>query len=69
MKTEETKKYKFRLSETNWVEFTQKELDGFGNVDFIDEDGNGKIIPVKRAFDNQVYDVIAPLDMIELLED
>ena len=58
------KKYRFRLSETNWVEFTQKELDKFSNVDFIDEDGKGKIIPVKRAFDKQVYDVIGIVNVV-----
>lgn len=63
------KKYKFKLSETNWVEFTQKELDGFKNVDFIDDNSKGKIIPVTRAFDKQNYQIIVPLDMIELLED
>jgi hypothetical protein len=62
-------RFKFRLSETNWVEFSQKELDNFQNVNFIDENSKGKIIPVKRTFDNQTYQVIAPLDMIELLED
>lgn len=62
------KKYRFRLSETNYVKFTQKKLDGFQNVNFIDDKSKGKIIPVKR-FDNQTYQVIAPLDMIELLED
>lgn len=62
------KKYRFRLSETNWVEFTLKELDGFKNVDFIDDKIKGKIIPIKR-FDNQGYQVIAPLEMIEPLED
>ena len=63
------KKYKFRFSETNWIEFTQKDLNGFKNVDFIDDKSKGKIIPIKRAFDNQTYQVIIPLDMIELLED
>ncbi len=59
------KKYKFRLSETNWVEFTQKELDSFKDVDYIDDNTKGKIIPINRAFDNGLYQVIAPLEMIE----
>jgi hypothetical protein len=63
-----TKKYKFRFSETNYVEFTQKDFDGFKNVDFIDDNTKGKVIPVTRAFDKQKFYVIAPLDMIELLE-
>jgi hypothetical protein len=59
------KKYKFRLSETNWVEFTQKELDSFKDVCYIDDNTKGKIIPINRAFDNGLYQVIAPLEMIE----
>lgn len=62
------KKYRFRFSETNWIEFTQKELDSFDNVFYTDDNSEGKIIPIKR-FDYKVYKVIAPLDMIELLED
>ena len=63
------KKYRFRLSETNWVEFKQKNLDNFDNVVFADDNSKEKIIiPIKR-FDNKEYKVIAPLDMIELLED
>lgn len=63
------KKYRFKLSETNWVEFTQKDFDRFKNVDFIDDNTKGKIIPVTRAFDKQNYQIIVPLEMIELLED
>ena len=59
------KKYKFRMSETNWVEFTQETLDNFKDVNFIDDNGKGKIIPVKREFDGSVYDVIVPLELIE----
>ena len=59
------KKYRFRLSETNYAEFTQKELDGFKNVYFIDDNSKGKIIPVKRTFDNLIFQIIAPLEMIE----
>ena len=59
------KKYRFRLSETNWVEFTQKELDSFKDVNYIDDNTKGKIIPINRAFDNGLYQVIAPLEMIE----
>lgn len=62
------KKYRFRSSETNWVEFTQKDFDRFKNVDFIDDNTKGKIIHIKR-FDGKEFQVIAPLDMIELLED
>ena len=64
-----SKKYKFRLSETNWVEFTQKDLDGFQNVNFIDDNGKGKIIPIKRQFDNSVYDIIVPLELLEECKD
>ena len=59
------KKYKFRLSENNWIEFSQKELNGFKNVQFIDDNGKGKIIPVKRMFDGNVYDLIVPIELIE----
>lgn len=59
------KKYKFRLSESNWVEFTQKELDSFQNVDYLDTKGKGKIIPVTRTFDKQNYNLIVPIEMIE----
>lgn len=62
------KKYRFRFSETNWIEFTQKRLDSFDDVVYTDDNSKGKIIPVKR-FDYKVFKVIAPLDMIELLED
>jgi hypothetical protein len=62
------KKYRFRFSETNWVEFTQKKLDSFDNVVYTDDNSKGKIIPIKR-FDYKVFKVIAPLDMIELLEE
>lgn len=62
-------KYKFRLSETNYVEFTQKELDGFKTVDFIDDNSKGKIIPITRAFDKQNYQIIVPLEMIEEIKE
>lgn len=62
------KKYRFRLSETNFIEFTQKDLDGFRDVNFIDDNGKGKIIPVKRQYDGNVYDVIVPIELIEELE-
>lgn len=62
------KKYKFRLSETNWIEFTQKDLDGFKDVNFIDDNGKGKIIPIKRQYDGNVYDVIVPIELIEEVE-
>ena len=62
------KKYRFRFSETNWIEFTQKKLDSFDDVVYTDDNSKGKIIPIKR-FDYKVFKVIAPLDMIEPLED
>lgn len=62
------KKYKFRLSETNWIEFTQKDLDEFKDVNFIDDNGKGKIIPIKRQYDGNVYDVIVPIELIEEVE-
>lgn len=61
-------KYRFRLSETNFIEFTQKDLDGFRDVDFIDDNGKGKIIPIKRQYDGNVYDVIVPIELIEEVE-
>lgn len=64
------KNYKFRLSESNFIKFTQKELDGFQDVTFQDENNKkGKIIPVNRSFDHQVYDLIVPLELIEECED
>jgi len=62
------KKYRFRFSETNWVEFTQEKLDSFDDVVYTDDNSKGKIIPIKR-FDYKVFKIIAPLDMIELLEE
>lgn len=62
------KKYRFRLSETNFIKFTQKDLDGFRDVNFIDDNGKGKIIPIKRQFDGNVYDVIVPIELIEEVE-
>lgn len=59
------KKYKFRMSETNFLMFTDKDLKNFKDVTFIDDNGKGKIIPVKRGFDGQVYDLIVPLELIE----
>ena len=59
------KKYKFRLSESNWIEFSQKEFDNFKNVQFTDDNSKGKIIPIKREFDGLCYQIIAPLEMIE----
>ena len=61
-------KYRFRISETNYVEFTQEDLDKFRDVDYIGEDVKGKIIPVTRSLDGKHYDIIAPLEMIELIE-
>lgn len=62
------KKYKFWLSKTNWIEFTQKDLDSFKDVNFIDDNGKGKIIPIKRQYDGNVYDVIVPIELIEEVE-
>lgn len=62
-------KYKFRMSESNRVEFTQKEFDEFKNVQYIDDNSMGKVIPVKRAIDNKIYHLLVPLEMIEEVED
>ena len=59
-----SKKYKFRISETNFLQFTEENLKNFKNVTFID----GKIIPVKRDLDGQVYDIIVPLELIKECE-
>lgn len=58
-------KYKFRMSETNWIQFTDKELESFKNVQYIEDNSMGKVIPVKREFDNKIYHLLVPLDMIE----
>ena len=57
------KRYKFRMSETNYIEFT--DLNGFKNVQYIDDGSMGKVIPVVRAFDNKTYHLLVPLEMIE----
>lgn len=62
-------KYKFRMSETNYVKFTQKEFDEFKNVQYIDDNSMGKVIPVIRAFDNKTYQLLVPLEMIEEIEE
>lgn len=64
-----TKKYKFRLSETNFLRFTDKELKNLKDVTYVNDGGKGKIIPVKRDFDGQVYDIIMPLELIEEADD
>lgn len=58
-------KYKFRMSETNWIQFTDKELESFRDVQYIDDNSKGKIIPVNRGFDNKTYHLLVPLEMIE----
>lgn len=63
-----SKKYKFRMSETNFLMFTDKELKNLRDVTFIDDNSKGKIIPVKRDFDGQVYNIIVPLELIEECE-
>lgn len=63
-----SKKYKFRLSETNFLQFTEENLKKFKDVTFVDDNGKGKIIPIKREFDGQVYDIIVPLELIEECE-
>ena len=63
-----SKKYEFRMSETNFIRFTDKELKNFKDVTFVDDGGKGKIIPIKRDFDGQVYDIIVPLELIEECE-
>ena len=62
------KKYRFRFSETNYVEFTQKDFDRFDDVVFTDDNSKGKIIPIK-CFNNKVFKIITPLDMIEEYND
>lgn len=59
------KKYKFRLSETNWIEFTQKDLDNAKTVNYVDDNSKGKILPIKRQFDGKIYDIIIPVELIE----
>jgi hypothetical protein len=63
-----SKKYKFRLTVNNWLQFTEKDLKNFKDVTFVDDGGKGKIIPVKRDYDGQVYDIIVPLELIEECE-
>ena len=62
------KRYKFRMSETNWIEFTEKDLNEFQNVGYYDG-GKGKIIPVTRTFDKQNYKLLVPIEMIEEIKD
>lgn len=62
-----SKKYKFRISEMAFLKFNKEDLDSFPNVEYTDDKGKGKIIPVKR-FDNQTYSLIVPLELIEECE-
>lgn len=63
------KKYKFRLSDSNFITFSQEELDGFKDVTYVKDYTMGKIIPIKREFDGNLYHIIAPLELIEECED
>lgn len=62
------KKYKFRLSETNWIEFTQKDYDNAKEIRYYNDMSRGIIIPVKRQFDGNGYDIIVPIELIEECE-
>ena len=58
-------KYKFRLSETNWIEFTQEDYDNAKEVRYYNDMSKGKILSVRRQFDNETYYVIVPIQLIE----
>ena len=61
------KKYKFNMSETNYIEFTEEEMNNFKNVDFTDDNTKGKLIHIKRN-DGKTFILLAPLDMFEISE-
>lgn len=59
------KEYKFRLSETSYILTNEEIIKNSTSVKFIDDDGFGKVITVKRDFDGKCYQIIVPLDMLE----
>ena len=57
-------KYKFRLSETNYITITKEQLDNCKDVVYTDDGGKGKVLTVTR-YDGKNYQILAPLDMLE----
>ena len=59
-----TEKYEFHISETNSISFTEMDLLSFKNVEYTDDNGKGKIIPIKRD-DGKFFQIIVPIELIE----
>jgi hypothetical protein len=64
---EKMKKYKFHLSETSWIELSDKDLKHYQDAN-LQENKKGKIIPVEREFDNKLYGLVIPLELLEECE-
>lgn len=58
------KKYRFRLSETSWIELSQDELIGYQDVN-LEDNKKGKIIPITREFDKKRFGLVVPIELLE----
>ena len=57
--------YRFYLSETNYIDFKEEELNSFKDVEFTDDNTTkGKLIYLTRD-DGKSYILIVPMDMLE----
>ena len=61
------KKYKFYLSETNYISFEEKDLNGFKDVEFTEDNSKGKLVHLQR-YDGKAFILIVPMDMLEISE-
>jgi hypothetical protein len=59
-------KYRFYLSETNYIEFEENQLNDFKDVEFTDDNIKGKLVHLKR-YDGKTYLLIVPMDMLEIV--
>lgn len=58
-------KYRFYLSETNYIDFNEEELNSCKDVEFTDDNTTkGKLLHLKR-YDGKSYILIVPMDMLE----
>lgn len=57
-------KYRFYLSKTDYIEFEKNQLNSFKDVEFIEDNSNGKLFHLKR-YDGKTYMLIVPMDMLE----
>lgn len=57
--------YRFYLSETNYIDFKEEELNSFKDVEFTDDNTTkGKLLHLKR-YDGKAFILIVPMDMLE----